>query len=164
MSSRFQSALLAGVAAGVLSSLLSAAQVPFLTACLSCIIIIGSGALAVWHYTNTYDTSVTPGQGAGMGAIAGAVAAVVAGLLALLLIAFGVLPGMGESLREGFQQGAGGLDPDQEEALIGFFESPIGIFVVTVVSALFYAVIAAIGGAIGANVFRGQATDRREDF
>jgi hypothetical protein len=164
MSSRFQSALLAGVAAGVLSSLLGAVQVPFLTACLSCLIIIGSGALAVWHFTNTYGTTVTPGQGAGMGAIAGAVAAVVAGILALLLVALGILPGMGETLREGFQQGAGGLDPDQEEALINFFDSPMGIFVVTAVSALFYAVVAAIGGAVGANVFRGETADRREDF
>lgn len=159
MPSKTQSILLGGVAAGIVALLFGQLSnvnqsLGMVASCLSCLVYIGAGLLAVWHYTNEHQLTIAGGQGAGMGALAGLLAGLVAGLIAYLLIAMNIVPGPEEVLER--MRNQPGMDEMTDEQLastqrmIGLFAGPLGM----IVGAVIGAILGAIGGAIGAAVFK----------
>ncbi len=162
MSPKQQSILLgAGVAALLSTSYLG------LINCLCCLGVIIGGLAATWHYTDSNQLTIKPGDGAVMGLSAGALGALVALILNFVLIKMGIrhdlamtnlmIDLMGDNLpREQYNELMA-----QSEAPVRFgsyffgFNQLIGI----VVSAVF----GAVGGAIGAAIFKkGPAEDAIE--
>jgi hypothetical protein len=155
MTPRTQSILLSGAAIAVIATLVGLLQQPILVFCASCLVVLGGGLLATWHYTGTNNVTITPGQGAGMGALTGVTAALISVALGAILTAAGILPEPAEAMQRAFeQQGGAGLSPEQEDAVLNFVRSPFYYVLVALFSAMIYAIGGAIGGAIGANLFR----------
>ncbi len=153
MPSKVQSILLGGVSMGVAVAIFN--FIPVVGGVLCCVAVIGAGVLAVWHYTNTYHLTITGGAGAGMGVLAAIVAAVVSSLLNALFTLVGLAPGWGEmreQMMEGMQRGAG--DPEQMETFRQLFESVWFVPGIILCSIVIYALLGAIGGAIGAASFK----------
>jgi hypothetical protein len=150
MPSKTQSILLAGVAIGVAAALFS--LIPMAGSCLACIAYLCAGLLAVWHYTNTHQVTITGGQGAGIGALAGIVAMIVASILGYLFMAIGLAPNWQDMMMQ--QLEASGMDPEQQEQMAEFFSSPLVWVGFILLGLVLYAIIGAIGGAIGASVFK----------
>lgn len=154
MPSKTQSILLGGGAIGVAAALLS--LIPIAGGCLACLTCIAAGVLAVWHYTDTYNLTITGGQGAGMGALAGIVALVVSGLIGFVFQAIGLMPSFSEAFEQGVSQG--NTDPEQAEQIIEFITGPAGIATFIVVGLILYSILGMIGGVIGASVFKKGGT------
>lgn len=158
MSDKIQSVLIGGIAAGVLAVLLSLPQNQCL-GCLVCLCYVGSGLLAVWHYTNTNSLTIKGGEGAGIGAMAGVVCGVVGGVLGLIFRAIGLLPGV-EEIIEQIQQGGqfDQLDPDTADMIYRWIEISAGVGGI-VIGIVFAVILGVVGGAIGASIFKkGSAT------
>lgn len=150
MPSKTQSILLAGVAIGVAAALF--AIIPVAGGCLACIAYLGGGVLAVWHYTNTHQLTLSGGQGAGLGALAAVTAGIVATLLGYLFSAIGLTPSFQEMMQQQFA--AGNMDPAQRDQILALFESPLVIAGMILLGLIINAIIGAIGGAIGASLFK----------
>lgn len=135
---------------GVAAALFS--LVPVAGSCLNCIVVIGAGVLAVWHYATTYNLTITGGSGAGMGAQAGVVAALVSALIGFVLIAIGIAPDPAEAINQAIATGQ--MDEETGETVLGFFQGATYYAIVLVVSLIIGAIAGAIGGAIGAAVFQ----------
>ena len=161
MSDKTQSILIGGIAAGVLAVILSLPQNQCL-GCLVCLCYVGSGLLAVWHYTNTKSLTMQGGQGAGMGALAGVVAGVVGGILGYIFRAIGLLPGVDEIIQQLEESGQfDQLDAETADMIYQWIEISAGI------GGLVFGVILAviggvIGGAIGASIFK-KGTDAPDE-
>ena len=156
MSDKTQSILIGGVAAGVLAVVFSIPQ--NCLGCLACLCYVGSGLVAVWHYTKTNTLTIKGGEGAGLGAMAGVVSGVVAGVIGLIFRAIGLLPGVDDIIEQMEQGGQlDQLDPDTADMIYSFFEFTAGIggIVIGVIVAVIFGVI---GGAIGASVFKKGTT------
>lgn len=154
MSTKSQSIFLAGAAIGVLAAILG--LIPAVGGCLACIAYIGAGVLAVWHYTDRHQLTLKGGQGAGMGALAGIVAMAVASILSFLFMAFGLTPPLRQLIED--QLDSSGMDPAQIEQIMEMTSSPLFIIGVFLVALVIYAILGAIGGAIGASVFKKHGT------
>lgn len=152
MPSKSQSILLGGAAMGVAAAIFSLIPVGPIGSCLGCIITIGAGVLAVWHYTTTYNLTITGGSGAGMGAQAGVVAAIVSALISFVLIAIGIAPDPAEAINQAIATGQ--MDEETGDMVRGFMEGPAYYGIVLVVSLIIGAIAGAIGGAIGAAMFQ----------
>lgn len=153
MPSRAQSVLIGGVVIGVAIAILD--FVPFLGQCLACLAIVGAGVLAVWHYTSTYNLTITGGTGAGMGALAAIVAAIVDGLFGFVFAALGLTISPQEAMRRSVDQmREGGMSPEQVEAVQQFVESPLFLPSVMFCAIVIYALLGAIGGAVGASIYQ----------
>jgi len=150
MPSKSQSILLAGVAIGVAATLLS--LIPGIGGCLACLTYIGAGILAVWHYTDRYRLTLQGGQGAGMGALAGIVAMATASILSFLLMTTGLTPPWRQVIAD--QLNTSGMDSAQAEQIMEMMSSPLFIVGVIMVALVVYVLLGAIGGVIGASVFK----------
>lgn len=157
MPDKTPSILLAGIAVGVAATVLN--LVPVVGSCLACLAYIGAGLLAVWHYTDRHRITLKGGQGAGIGALAGLVAMVTASLLQFVFMMIGVQPSLREMVSD--QLDMSGLDPAQVEQIMNMVESPFFIVGILLVATVIYAILGAIGGAIGASLFKrgGDALD-----
>ena len=151
MTGKSQSILLAGAVCGIITAVLSIFQ-PW-GGCACCLTYIGAGMMYVWHYSNDQERgfSMTSGEGAGSGALAGVVAAIIASIIGYAFQQAGVVPGPEEALNEIYDQGQ--FDDEQLEMIEGIVLSPFLIIVGTFVTAIFGALLGAIGGALGVNVF-----------
>ncbi len=152
MSDKQQSILIGAVVSLVLStSYLS------LINCLCCAGAIIGGLVAVWHYTDTHRLTIETGQGAIMGCLAAA-----AGFFASIFVNyFLIVLGMdgGNELVSDFmmQNFSGTMTPeqlDQFEAAGEQDPSFLGSFFLGLIGVAFFAAFGAIGGAIGAAVFK----------
>ena len=150
MPNKSQSILLAGAAIGVTAAILG--LIPAIGSCLACVAYICAGVLAVWHYTDRHHLTLKGGQGAGIGALAGIVAMAVASILGFLFMAIGLTPPIRQVIEE--QLDASGMDPAQAEQIMEMTSSPLFIVGVFLVALVIYAILGAIGGAIGASVFK----------
>ena len=157
MSDKIQSILIGGIAAGVLAVVFSIPQ--NCLGCLACLCYVGSGLVAVWHYTKTNTLTIKGGEGAGLGAMAGVVSGVVAGVLGLIFRAIGLLPGVDDIIEKMVEDGQlEQLDPETAEMIYSFIETFAGIGGI-VFGVIFAVILGVIGGAIGAAVFKkGTAT------
>lgn len=154
MQEKLPSILLSGAVIGVANVLI--AQIPVVGGCLSCLLYMGAGLLAVWHYTNTYQVTLPGGQGALMGLLAGIVAALFGSLLSILLIRIGMLPDPIGALEARGQLSE--MTPEQAEMvrrLVRAMMGPIGL----VVGAAIGGLIGLLGGVIGAATFKKGPSD-----
>lgn len=153
MPNKSQSVLLAGGAAGIAAIL--AAFIPTVGDCLACLLYVGAGMAAVWHYTDRHQLTMKGGQGLSLGALAGLAAGVVQTVLDQLLVAMGVKPGWQEEMREGFERS--GMDPAQMDQFAEWFSSPLAYLGIIVIGLVLGAIAGGIGGAIGANIFKRES-------
>ncbi|ACY48804.1 hypothetical protein [Rhodothermus marinus] len=149
MQEKLPSILLGGAVVGVANVLI--AQIPVVGGCLACLLYIGAGMLAVWHYTNAYRVTLPGGQGAVMGLLAGIVAALTSGVLSILLIRIGVLPDPIAAMEASGQLSQ--MPPEQAEMtvrVVRMLTGPLGLLIGAVIGGL----IGLIGGVIGAATFK----------
>ncbi len=142
-----RAAAIAGVIMGVLSG------VPCIQAgnCLACLYLWGSGAFAVWFYQRSAGpaSAVTAAQGITIGAAAGAIGAVVFEVLRIC----DDLVGINRAILE---RVAADQLPRGGAVLRQFFDSSLApgrLCISLAVSIVLFAVIAALGGALGASLF-----------
>ena len=153
MPSKRESILLAAVATGVVISLLE--LIPALAGCLMCAAYIGSGVLAVWHYTNTYDLTVSMKTGIGMGMAAAVGGATLSALINYLLALVGVKPTMREQVAASIEAlENSGLNPEQLDQMRAWASSPAFIISVLVMGLVLVSLLGLIGGVIGASVYK----------
>lgn len=151
MPDKKQSILIGGVVAGVVATLGS--LVPYLGTCIACLLYLGSGLFAVWHYTNTNRLTISSSEGVKMGALAGLVGFGTSMLIGLAYWAAVGMPSMGEFMRQRME-GQPGADPGQIDQMVAFFDNPIFPVIFVVASILIWVVLGLAGGAIGAGVFK----------
>ena len=129
---------IAGVAAGVVSSI----PLVSLLNCLFCGWLWLGGAGSVWLYNSRKGKgAATTADGAVVGALTGAVAAVVAAILGTIL---GV----------GLSAGLSALSPDIRDSLPPIALTLLSGGVSFFFNLVFFAIFGAIGGLIGASVFK----------
>ena len=87
-----------------------------------------------------------------MGALAGIVAMAVAGILQFLFMSMGLTPPFREVIAD--QLDTSGMDPAQADQILAMASSPLFIVGVVLVALVVYAILGAIGGAIGASLFK----------
>jgi len=149
MPSKTQSILIGGLVVGLLNT--SVLQV---TAVLCCAGVIIGAMTGVWHYTTTYQLTISAGQGVLIGVLAAVLGAVIAGLLnyVLALAGLDVLNQIAMNAIEGANLPPEQADMFREQMAAG---TSVGAMLVGLVTnAVVFAIFGAIGGAIGASVFK----------
>ena len=152
MPSKTMSALVGGLAGGLLVTVITLPQNDLLN-CLACLMYAGCGLIAVWHYTDTNELTISGGEGVKLGALAGVVGGLVVGILAILFRAIGVLPGAEDIMREMEESGALDQMGEMADFWISFIEFTAGPGSI-LIGIPIAAVISLAGGAIGAALFK----------
>lgn len=171
--SKTQSIGLGAIVGGVLGLLVGimVILIPNLSSVLGivgCLLVPMAGAFAaVWHFTNTHQTKLSAGEGAGLGAAALAVGSLISSGITLLLQSVGVLPNQQELMKRQMelaeaQWRAQGLSDSQieqarqtTESMTGMFSNPIlGLIAGLAINA----VVGAILGAVAAALFKPKQT------
>lgn len=156
MPDKTQSILLAGISVGIAAAVL--ALIPSIGGCIACLAYLAAGVVAVWHYTDRHQLTVRGGPGAGLGALAGIAAGIVAFLLQLLFQSVGLMPNWRVAMEQQFERS--GMDPAQIEEITQMFSSPLVMIGIILAGLVIDAALGAIGGAIGASMFkRGPETE-----
>lgn len=150
----------AAAIAGVAMALLSSIPVISLGNCLLCGWMWGGGMLSVYLYRRSAtDAIVTTGQGATLGALAGVIGGVIGAILGAALTAIG--GGFTAGLAQAAQQ-LQATNPEAAQALQQFAGSGsagvAGFLASLILGTIFYVLFGAIGGAIGASLFKGRTT------
>lgn len=146
-----QSIILGALVSGILStSYLSLINL------LCCLGVIAGALVAVWHYTETNELTIPTGKGAGMGAMAAIGGGVISMVLNLVLIQMGIRHdlAMVEFILNRF---GNEMPPEQIEAMEAQLEAPFMLGAYFLNALLGFAISAAfgaIGGSIGAKVFK----------
>ncbi len=135
--------------------------VPFLNLINGCCLgMLLGGGVAVWHYTNQYNLTLTSGEGFKLGALAGLLGGL-AGLVVgyVLLALFDYQPGK-EALQE-LMLNIFGSDPATRAQMEESFReqstnalSVSAIAIATITTAIIYPLFAGLGGIIGASLFK----------
>ncbi|MDQ7040437.1 MAG: hypothetical protein Q9M35_05810 [Rhodothermus sp.] len=148
MSKKLPSILLGGAVIAVTNTLLGMFVLHFalkqsplavLISYLGCLVSIGAGLLAVWHYTSTYQETVSGRQGAILGFWAGAAAMLIGSILSGLLKWTGLMPDVPAQMHYNVPS----------FALHWSFQILVYLFTVVI-----YALLGLIGGVIGAALFK----------
>ncbi len=161
MPRKVESLLLAGLAAGVVASLLEA--IPGGTGCLTCAAYIGSGMLAVWHYANTYSLTLRASTGAGMGVTAGLLSALVSGAINYVIAKLGGAADFQEQMQTGLRAlEDSGMSPEQIDQLRAWMSSPGFLVTAVLFGMVLIGAMGALGGVIGAGAFRKGAGESGE--
>lgn len=159
MQSKAESILLAGAVTGIVVSLLE--LVPAIANCLVCAAYVGSGWLAVWHFTNTYGVTLRPARGAVMGALAGALGAIISSLVDFGLSMLGTKPTFVEQFEDGIEAlESGGVGPQQLEQLRELMASPLFLVAAGLIALSVVSLLGAAGGASGAAAVERKAAKR----
>ena len=122
-----------------------------------CLAYLVCGLVAVWHYTNEHEVTLTGGEGVTLGMLAGVVGGLVSSLLSQALLMAGIIPSKEEAIElaladvpEG-AEGAGFV-VQMMDFMYGWGGMAVGI----VIGVLF----GLIGGAIGRAIWkRGEDED-----
>ncbi len=127
-----------------------------------CVPGIFGALLAVWHYTDTEEVTLTSGEGAKMGAITGAIGSLLSSILGFVLQMVGLMKDPMEQMEVQRQQlEVQGLSPEQIEQAMSMaerFTSPTFLALFVVVGILMGALIGAAGGAVAAGLFKKGGT------
>ncbi|MFQ5570825.1 MAG: hypothetical protein ACE5G0_14170 [Rhodothermales bacterium] len=157
MSEKTQSIMLGSAVVAVLST-----SYLGLINCLCCAGVIIGAMVAVWHYTNTNELTIPTGEGAVMGLIAAVVGTVVAFVLNMILTSMGL--GLEAAIQEFVLDRFGDqMSPEQLADMEEQFEasSSLGARLVNgVIGLAVSSVFGAIGGALGASLFK-KGTDEQ---
>ncbi len=160
MPSKRQSIILGGLVAGLLStSYLGLINI------LCCAGVIIGALVAVWHYTDSNELTISAGQGAVLGLLTALVGSVISLVLNYIVISFGVRSD--QAMLEFFINRFGdSMPPESYDQLIEQLETPITL-ATYLKSALWgilgSAVFGTIGGAIGAVIFK-KGSDEPDSF
>lgn len=160
-------ALVVALLGVILAYLTQANQYVGLVAC--CVPGILGGLLAVWHFTDSAEATITSGDGAKLGAFAGALGTLIATLVNFGLQTIGLMRTPAEQMEVQRQQlEAQGLTADQINQALGMaemFTSPAAMIGFALLGILIGALIGAVGGAIGASLFKkgGSAPEEGEE-
>lgn len=162
MQKKLPSILLSGAVVAVANTLLGMLVMHFilqrsfmavLISYTGCLVSIGAGLLAVWHYTTTYQETVPGRQGATLGFWAGASATLIGSGLSSLLEWMGLIPDISSQISHNVPSFA------------MHWSFQVLVFLSTVVV---YALLGLIGGVIGAALFKRksatQHTSTESDF
>jgi hypothetical protein len=145
----FRPALIAGLAAGVLSGL------PFIGIgnCVCCLWIIGGAAVAAKMLAASTPVLVTPGDGAIVGVLTGIVAAVADAIISIPLRPFNL--GLARRLLDKAAEIGGQMPSGLQDMLnqSGGILSPGWFLLGLLVSAAAFAAVGALGGVIGVALF-----------
>ncbi len=123
--------------------------------CIVCLAYIAGSLIAVWHYTNEHNLTLSGSQGVGLGLLTGVYAGVIAALLSYLLIAIGVMPGMEEMLEQ--MEESGLLDQPGAEfsrRMMEMMSGPVGLVISLVQNAIVGGIVGLAGGAIGRAIWK----------
>jgi len=143
----------------LITGLLSTSYLGFINV-LCCLGVIAGAMAAVWHYTSTNELTLKTGEGAGMGALTGLVGYIVGTLLTLLLMSMGIRHDLAinEYMLDRFGEN---MPPEQYDMMLAQIEKPFTIggwlgdnMLTIVLSALVIVAMGAIGGTIGAKMFK----------
>lgn len=136
-------------------ALLSTSYLGFIN-CLCCAGVIAGAMVAVWHYTNTNSLTIPAGEGAVIGLSAAALGGVISLILNFLLISIGL--GAEAAMQEfALDFLAGRVPPEQLEeieAQMAAGQSAGAYFVNGLCGIVIFVIFGAIGGVIGASVFK----------
>jgi hypothetical protein len=145
----FRPALIAGIAAGVLSGL------PFIGVanCVCCLWIIGGAAVAAKMLAASTPALLTTGDGAIVGVLTGIVAAVVDAIISIPLRPLNL--GLARRLLDKAAELGGQMPSSLEDMLnqSGGILSPGWFLLGLLVSAIVFAAVGALGGIIGVALF-----------
>ena len=153
--SLLKSALIGGVALGVLSAL------PVISAvnCLCCAWVVAGGVLAAYLQVKNSAAAVSLGTGVLLGLITGVIGAVVDTLFSipLTMAMSGIGMGFAEQMRQMVEE-VPSMPPEARETLRSLAAGGVGVgsalFILAAFFKLFlYAVMAMIGGALGVALF-----------
>ena len=129
-----------------------------------CLVALVAPMITIWHYTTTHSLTVPAGKGAGLGALTTGLGTLINVVVGLVLQAVGVLPNLGETLAEAREQAieqsvAQGNSAEDAQAavdMMSFMFEPAFLYPLTILGAV---LVGAIGGAIGAAVFKKGTAD-----
>ena len=131
----------------------------YLSSVLCCLVALAGPAIAVWHYTSTYDLTVPAGTGAGMGALTVVLGGLVSFVIQKGLQLVGAFPSDAEIIeRTRDQMVARGMEPEQIDQAMGMVEMTSGVAGVAI-NLVVAAIIGAIAGAVAASVFKRGAIE-----
>lgn len=153
MPSKQQSILIGGVVVGILST-----SVIGLINLICCAGVIIGGMAGVWHYTSTHGLTIEASEGAVIGALSGVLGAIIAGILTYILMTLGL--DIAQNIQQSILENYGGnLSAEELEAMQGG-TGPLVYALGVLFNVVVYAIFGAIGGAIGASVFKkGSASE-----
>ena len=147
-----QSILLGALVTGILGT----SYLGLITTLMCCMNVLAGALVAIWHYTETNELTISGGKAAGMGALVAVGGSVIASVLTLILMTAGIrhdvvmaefmLNNLGDQLPPESIQGL----EDQVEAAIKLGPFFFNVLVSTAVSSAF----GAGAGAIGAKMFK----------
>jgi len=151
MPSKQQSIILGGLVVTVLStSYLSYINM------LCCLGVLSGALVAVWHYTETNELTIKSGDGAVMGILAALIGLVIASVLNFALIKMGIRHD--QAMVQFFLNSMGdSMPPEQYDAMVEQLEMEytIGLMLKNMaMGAIVYVIFGAIGGLIGAKMFK----------
>ena len=153
MPSKLQSIVLGSVVVAVLST----SYIGFINFLCCAGVIIGA-IVTVWHYTSTHGVSVPPGQGAVMGLAAAALGAFLSIFTNYLMILLDVRHDLffTDFMLESFGDQMPPAQRDELEAARDAEPTLSGQFTNGLIGVAVSAVFGAIGGAIGASIFKSK--------
>ncbi len=151
MPSKQQSIILGGLVVAVLStSYLS--YINFIC----CLGVLSGAIVAVWHYTDTNELTISSRDGAVMGLLAGLLGLVVASVLNFALIKMGIRHD--QAITQFFLNTMGdSMPPEQYDNMMEKMnaEFTVGLMLKNMaIGAIAYVIFGAIGGVIGAKMFK----------
>lgn len=154
-----QSIIMGALVVGILStSYLSYINI------LCCLGVIAGALVAVWHYTDTNELTIPTGKGASLGAMAAIAGTAIAVILNLILIQVGIRHDL--AMVEFFVNSMGdSMPPEQLEEMEAQLEAPFEMgpyFLNSLIGFAIAAAFGAIGGSIGAKVFKKGGDDPTE--
>lgn len=151
MPSKQQSILLGGLVAGLLST----SYLSFINF-LCCAGILAGAIVAVWHYTDSNELTIKPGEGAVLGVLAALVGWGLSFVLNYALMAAGIRADLAVSQFMLDRFGAS-MPPEQYDTIVAQMEEELtfGKYFVSALPGLaLSALFGAIGGAIGSVLFK----------
>lgn len=160
MTGKSQSILLGGMIVGLLATLFGLVQFSVQSQVLgtvACCVIPTVGALmATWHYTSTNALTIRAGEGAMMGLSACVLGYVISVVLTVLISFTGLVPSpfdvdaVIEVTRNTMSES--GSSEEEIDMAVEFIAQYFHFF--TVIAVVMYALLGAVVGAIGANVYK----------
>jgi len=151
MPSKQQSIVLGGVLVGILST-----SYLGLINMLCCAGVIIGALVAVWHYTSQNELTISAGQGAGLGVMAALLGWAIAFVLNFVLIKAGIRSDQAISQFILDKVGSN-MPPEQYDQLLQQMEREVSFgayFLNSLIGLGLSALFGAIGGAIGAAIFK----------
>jgi len=145
---------------GLVVALLSTSYLSFINV-LCCIGVIAGAAVAVWHYTDMNEATLTGGQGAVMGLMAALLGFVIATILNFVLIKLGIRhdQAVGEFM---FNQFGANMPPEQADEMRRQLDAPfeVGTYLVNALWGIPISIaFGSLGGMIGAKMFKKGGDD-----